>query len=160
MPFIHSRGVRGKHPSSDFPQEAAHKGGGDTSQAALDPDNHERDACSGVWFWQEAALEHHQARAGRRAVAEIEAERLEHLRRLMADGVSLEHAWAELNDPRARPTPQPTIEAIIYCVRERGLDALKEPASLERLSRCDEPAKAQINTRIARLIEAKRVARP
>jgi len=51
---------------------------------------------------------------------------------------------------RSRPTPQSTIEAILYCVRERGLAALKEPANLERLARCDDAARAQINDRIAR----------
>ena len=50
-----------------------------------------------------------------------------------------------------RPTPQTTIEAIMYCVRERGLAALKEPANVERLSRCDAAAKAEINRRIARI---------
>jgi hypothetical protein len=52
---------------------------------------------------------------------------------------------------RNRPTPQVTTEAVLYCVRERGLAALKEPANLERLSRCDEAARAQINERIAKL---------
>ena len=50
-----------------------------------------------------------------------------------------------------RPTPPVTIEAVLYSVRERGLAALKEPANLERLSRCDEAARAQINERIAKL---------
>ena len=68
----------------------------------------------------------------------------------MADNVSLDRAWHELND-EARPTPQTTIEAILYCVRERGVSALKEPENLERLSRCDEAARAQINQRIAKL---------
>src|SRR5262249_17532095 len=36
-----------------------------------------------------------------------------------------------------RPTPQATIEAIMHSVRERGLGALREPATIERLSRCD-----------------------
>jgi hypothetical protein len=57
---------------------------------------------------------------------------------------------------RNRPTPQVTIEAVLYCVRERGLAALKEPANLERLSRCDGAARAQINEWIAKL--EKRVA--
>jgi hypothetical protein len=52
---------------------------------------------------------------------------------------------------RARPTPQVTIEAILYCVRERGLAALKEPATVERLARCDAAAKAEIDQRIGRL---------
>jgi hypothetical protein len=40
----------------------------------------------------------------------------------------------------------------MYCVRERGLAALKEPANLERLMRCDEAAKEQIDRRIAKLV--------
>lgn len=52
---------------------------------------------------------------------------------------------------RNRRTPQVTIEAILYCVRERGLAALQEPANLKNLSRCDEAARAQINKRIAKL---------
>jgi len=54
---------------------------------------------------------------------------------------------------RSRPTPQSTIEAVLHCVRERGLAALKEPASLERLSQCDGAARAQINARITRLLK-------
>jgi hypothetical protein len=50
--------------------------------------------------------------------------------------------------PVRRPTPQTTIEAILYCIRERGLAALKEPANVERLSRCDRVAKAEIDRRI------------
>jgi hypothetical protein len=49
-----------------------------------------------------------------------------------------------------RPTPKTTIEAIIYCVQQRGLSALKETANIERLSRCDEAARAEIKRRISR----------
>jgi hypothetical protein len=62
----------------------------------------------------------------------------------------LEQLWCELNDPRNRPTSQTTVEAILYCVRERGIAALKEPANLERLSRCDAAALAQIDARLAK----------
>jgi hypothetical protein len=70
-------------------------------------------------------------------------------RRLLDDRASIERAWAELNDPRNHPTPRSTIEAVMHSVRERGLAALKEPANVERLSRCDEAAKAEIEQRIA-----------
>jgi hypothetical protein len=53
-----------------------------------------------------------------------------------------------------RPTPQTTIEAIMWCVRERGLAALKERINQERLSRCDAAARQQINKRIERLKKA------
>jgi hypothetical protein len=56
-----------------------------------------------------------------------------------------------------RGAPQSTIEAIMHAVRARGAAALKEPANIERLSRCDGAAKDEINQRIARLIAAKKI---
>jgi hypothetical protein len=70
-------------------------------------------------------------------------------RRLL--NVSIERAWAELNDPRNHPTPKATIEAIMHSVRERGLTALKEPVTAERFERCDAAARAEIEQRIAKL---------
>ena len=52
---------------------------------------------------------------------------------------------------RMRTTPQTTIEAVLHSVRERGLPALKEPANVERLSRCDANARRQADFRIAKL---------
>jgi hypothetical protein len=52
---------------------------------------------------------------------------------------------------RTAGTPQTTIEAIMHSVRSRGLAALKEPATLERLSRCDKRALDEINKSIAKL---------
>jgi hypothetical protein len=72
------------------------------------------------------------------------------------DGMSVEQLWDLLN--RERPTPQTTIEAIMHCVRELGLAALKQPANLERLKSCDAAAKSEINRRIASLIAAKEIA--
>jgi hypothetical protein len=63
--------------------------------------------------------------------------------------------WDDIR--RQRRTPQTTIEAIMYTVRTRGVAALKEPANIERLSRCDGAAKDEINQRIARLIAAKKI---
>ena len=60
--------------------------------------------------------------------------------------------------PTPRPTPQVVIEAIMLCVRERGLGALQESANLERLERCDEAARQQINQRIAKLSQKTGVA--
>jgi hypothetical protein len=61
--------------------------------------------------------------------------------------------WNRLNNPSRFATPQSTIEAIVYSVRERGIAALKEPANRERLSRCDDAASAEIMRRIAKLRE-------
>lgn len=58
---------------------------------------------------------------------------------------------APLPDPEPRPTPRTTIEAIMYCVRERGPAALKEPANVARLNRCDKAALAEIDRRTTQL---------
>jgi hypothetical protein len=73
------------------------------------------------------------------------------IRRLLSDDISLERAWYEINNPRNRPTPQITIEAVIHSVRERCVAALDEPANIERLRRCDVRALTLINQRIAKL---------
>jgi hypothetical protein len=53
------------------------------------------------------------------------------------------------DDRHRHPTPQVVIEAIKHSVRDRGLAALKEPTTIERLSRCDEAARRRINEWIA-----------
>jgi hypothetical protein len=65
------------------------------------------------------------------------------------DKMSLGALWVQLS--QARRTPQTTIEAIMYSVRGRGIAALKEPANVERLRRCDAAALAQIDARISKL---------
>jgi len=100
--------------------------------------------------WKQAALEYHHARGNNALIVETPPEDLARLRRLI-NSVSLDAAWAELNDARNRPTPKATIEAVMHAVRERGLAALKEPVTAGRLERCDEAAKAEIERRIASL---------
>jgi hypothetical protein len=56
-----------------------------------------------------------------------------------------------------RPTPQVTVDAVMYSVRERGLKALKEPANQERLRRCDTAAEDKIIQRIEKLHAAGRI---
>src|ERR1700716_3002624 len=53
--------------------------------------------------------------------------------------------------PQPRPTPRTTIEALMYCVRTYGPQALQEPANIERLGRCDKAALAEIDARMSRL---------
>jgi hypothetical protein len=50
-----------------------------------------------VSSWREAAIEYHRDHPGRLTV-KIEPKRLARLRRLMADGVSLERAWQEIQN--------------------------------------------------------------
>jgi len=59
-------------------------------------------------------------------------------RRLLADNVSLDRAWAEINGNRF--TPEATIEALVYSLR-RGAAELSKPDTLRRLSELD---KAQL----------------
>ena len=73
--------------------------------------------------------------------------------RLPANWQSLGAIWDRLNDPSRHPTPQVTIEAVMYAIRERGLAAMDEPATKQRLARCDAAATKQIRERIERLRE-------
>ncbi len=101
--------------------------------------------------WKEAAEQYHRDRAGRPLMVEIEPERLKLLRRLMDPAFELSHAWAALNDPRSRPTPEATIKAVMQDVKELGLAALQEPAMKARLACCDDAARSEINRRIEKL---------
>ena len=67
------------------------------------------------------------------------------------DRMPLGALWDNLNDPRRYATPQSTIDAILYCVRTRGLAALKEADNEERLSRCGAAAMKQIDGRIEQM---------
>ena len=53
--------------------------------------------------------------------------------------------------------PNSTVEVIMCGVRARGVSALKEPANIERLSRCDAAARKEINRRIDSLIAAREI---
>jgi hypothetical protein len=52
---------------------------------------------------------------------------------------------------KPRPTPEVTIDAVMYCVRERGLSVLKEPDNLARLKTFDDAARERLNRFIAKL---------
>jgi hypothetical protein len=109
--------------------------------------------------WKRAAHSYHAARRGTGAVLSVETEpaRLRRMRRLMADNISLDTTYRELTDPCDRPTPRFTVEAVMLTVRERGVAALKEPANIERLARCDAAAKVQIDRYIKKLIDRKAI---
>jgi hypothetical protein len=64
------------------------------------------------------------------------------LRGLLDKSVSLERAYTEL---RNRPTPEATIEAVKQAVRARGICALNEIQTQERLQRCDADARARLD---------------
>jgi hypothetical protein len=57
--------------------------------------------------WKKAARDYHKARAGKALVVETEEKHLAFLRRLMADNVSLDAAYNEINCGAARAEPNP-----------------------------------------------------
>jgi|SRR5215831_10505921 len=65
------------------------------------------------------------------------------LQRLMDDDLSLERAYEQMM--KARPTPNATIETVKQAVRDRGVSALDEKQTRERLQRCDPAAIAEID---------------
>jgi hypothetical protein len=92
--------------------------------------------------------------ADRKAAAVKKNPKLERLRELMADDLSLERAWHEIRD--RRPTPEMTIEAVKQAVRSCGVAALSEPSTRDRLQQCDAGARKRfdlwltdVKTRIA-----------
>jgi len=93
----------------------------------------------------EEACRHADAKRRR----EPEPERLRQLRRLMADDVSLERAWFELNRRHDNEAPQVTIEALVYELRTHGLAALEPPNCRRRLA---DVSTAQLRDVIARLL--------
>ena len=100
--------------------------------------------------WKGAAREYHHARGDRRAVVEIESDRLGRLRRLLADNVSFERAYAELNSTPGRAAAS-TVEALMYSLRERGTAALEEPDTKRRLSQCSDAQVIEVGDRLQRL---------
>ena len=76
--------------------------------------------------------------------------RLERLRRLMDDDVSIERAWHEINHPTDRAAAS-TVEALIFALRERGTAALAEGPVRGRLAQLDRAQVLQVGDRLQRL---------
>jgi hypothetical protein len=72
--------------------------------------------------------------ADRKGAARPQDPRLKRLRRLLEDDVSLERAQHQIM--RARPTPEATVDALLYSLR-RGIAELTKPDTLRRLSELD-----------------------
>jgi hypothetical protein len=78
--------------------------------------------------------------------------RLERLRRLMADEVTLERAWHEVNHPTDRAAAS-TIEVLMFSLRD-SIHALTTPATLERLSQLDERQLSEVAERVQNFRQA------
>jgi hypothetical protein len=81
--------------------------------------------------WKEAAREYHANRPPRR---DADDPGIVRARRRLADDVSFERAWHEINAARLRgQAVETTAEALMYSLR-KGTEALKNPDAQRRLS--------------------------
>jgi hypothetical protein len=97
--------------------------------------------------WHRMVEEEHRKLVAKQSPAE--RARLEWLRRLIDDNVSLEAAWREMRD--ARDTPDCVLEAVIVSVHEHGLAALKTAENLDRFRRLDQRQRAELRRRISKM---------
>lgn len=79
--------------------------------------------------------------------------------RILHDVGQEEQSSACLTNDADHFHPSFIIETIMCTVRARGVSALKEPANIERLSRCDAAARKEINKQIGRLIAAREIVK-
>jgi hypothetical protein len=93
------------------------------------------ESCRAPLFWQLASEADAKAAARRRD--------LNRLQGFMDDDLSLERAYEQM--AKARLTPNATIEAVKQAVRDRGVSALDEKQTRERLERCNTAAIAEID---------------
>src|SRR5262249_41952578 len=106
-------------------------------------------AAWGAPGWQAAAAEYHNN--NHQSAAKIEPERLQRLRRLMDNDVSLERAWSELNNQcRRGEAAAAAVEALVYSLRP-GVDALAEPDTARRLAGLSDDQLLQVGERLRRL---------
>jgi hypothetical protein len=75
--------------------------------------------------WREAAIEYHQDRAGRTLVVELAPERLARVRRLMADEVTFERAWHEVNERPPSDVPIATLHAAEFLLQQNDPQRFK-----------------------------------
>src|SRR5262249_22775919 len=96
-------------------------------------------------------FDYRKSLAARRSIVEIEPERLTQLHRLIADEVSLERAWHELNGPRNRRdrAAASTVEALVYSLRG-GVDVLAEPDAVRRLAKLSDDQLLEVGERLCR----------
>jgi hypothetical protein len=102
--------------------------------------------------WRRAARQYQTARGRRTLVTEMPPHRLSRLRELLADEISLDRAWRELNDDGNQPAPQVTLDALIYELRMDGLAALEKPNCRRRLADLSDD---QLREVLAALIRAR-----
>jgi hypothetical protein len=108
----------------------------------------------GAWVepgWREAAIEYHKDRGDRASIAPAPYmwEEIARLRRLMDDNVSLDRASPEIARPSGAVAS--TVEALMFSLRSRGVQALGEPDVLRRLAQLDDAQARDIAIRLQKL---------
>jgi hypothetical protein len=144
-PLIRAGEIKPQHPVDDL-FDVARNHGLLTEGVGEEIGDHLRGEVGG---WLAAAIKNHRNRPPTRCDA--------------PSSLSDDVAWDEFDrrererpapPPKSpRPTPPSTIDAILYAVRKRGLPALREAPTQERLARCDDAALQQLTGRIARILE-------
>jgi hypothetical protein len=86
--------------------------------------------------------------ADRKAASRPEEPRILRARRLLADDVSYERAYAEFM--RERPTPEATVEALVYSLR-RSIAELTKHDTRKRLGALSDNQLIEVSTRLQRL---------
>jgi len=82
-----------------------------------------------TWFaagWREAAREYHEARTGRVSVVSYSDGELARLRQLLADGVSLDHAWHKLSTRAPGDVPLATLYAAEFLAQQKDPQRFKD----------------------------------
>src|SRR4051794_681144 len=103
--------------------------------------------------WREAARDYHKARGDQVSIAPYTKAELARLRRLLADNVSLPHAWHEVSRPSGRAAAS-AVDALVFSLR-RGLDAIKHSDNQRRLGELDDAQMREVAGRVQKPAPAK-----
>ena len=99
--------------------------------------------------WREAAIEYHKARGKNAGIVSCTPDQLARLHKLMADDVTLEQAWCELNRAAQHGrAAASTVEALLFSLRQRRTKALDEPSTKHRISQLSEEQLHEVATRL------------
>jgi hypothetical protein len=102
--------------------------------------------------WTRAAQNYREQRGSRHFLVEYTPQELARLRALLADGVTLDRAYAEIHARHfAGHAAESTVEALMLGLRERGTAALAEEPARQRLAQLDEEQVIQVGDRLQAL---------
>ena len=108
------------------------------------------DEASSAPGWRDAAVAHHKDRGARVSVTSYTADDFAKLRELMADNVTLDSAWHEINHPTERAAAS-AVEALMFALR-RGLGAIEHPDNQQRLSKLNDEQMREVAPRLQKFM--------